>query len=346
MAVKADQLPAHLARSLDPVYLIAGSEPLLVQECRDQVIQAAQQQGFVERTVHEVTPKFDWGLLSEDAASLSLFSSKKILDIRLPTGRPGREGSKALVEMAESPDPDILLLVSAGKWDTSLRKSKWASELARAGVLVEIWPVKPHELPRWIKGRMVSAGLSPDPDAVAMLADLVEGNLLAAQQEIDKLVLLERGAGVTVDDVTRAVANSARFDSFRLVECVLRGQLRECLRVASGLQRTHVAIQAVSGALHRELMLANTVRSAIRSGQNESAVFRTLRVWQTRQDPIRKAVSRLSERDFGESFRALALIDRQSKGRAPGDPWQTLDRLLWHLCDPGAATGLAGAGAG
>jgi DNA polymerase-3 subunit delta len=336
MAVNADQLPAFLSKSLAPVYMVAGAEPLLVQESRDRIIQTAQQQGFAERTVFDVTKNFDWGLLNENAAELSLFSSRKIIDVRLPTGRPGRDGSRTLVEMVQAGDPDILLLVSCGKWDTSLRKSKWATQLARAGVLVEIWPVKPHQLPQWIRGRMVTAGLDPEPDAVAILADLVEGNLLAAQQEIDKLVLLEQGARVSADDVTRAVANSARFDAFRLVECVLQGQLGECLRVASGLQRTGVAIQAVSGALYRELTITETVRAAIQSGQNESSVFGKLRIWPARQGPVRQALQRLSEFDFGESFRALALIDRQSKGRAPGDPWQTLDRLLWFLCDPGA----------
>ena len=334
MAVNADQLPALLAKSLAPVYLVAGAEPLLVQECRDRIIQAAQQQGFAERAVFDVTAKFDWRLLNEDAAELSLFFNRKIMDVRLPTGRPGRDGSQALVEMVEAADPDILLLLSCCKWETSLRKSKWATVLARAGVLVEIWPVKPQQLPQWIRGRMVAAGLDPEPDAVAMLADLVEGNLLAAQQEIDKLVLLDQGARVSADDVTRAVANSARFDAFRLVECVLQGQLGECLRVASGLQRTGVAIQAVSGALYRELTLTETVRLAIQSGENESSVFNKLRIWPARQGPVRQAVRRLSDFDFGESFRALALIDRQSKGRARGDPWQTLDRLLWLLCDP------------
>jgi DNA polymerase-3 subunit delta len=336
MVVKADQLPVLLAKSLAPVYLVSGAEPLLVQECRDRIIETAQQQGFAERIVFDVTKNFDWGLLSEDAAALSLFSSRKIMDIRLPTGRPGRDGSKALLEMVRAEDPDILLLVSCGKWDSSLRKLKWATELARAGVLVEIWPVKAHQLPHWIKTRMVAAGLDPEPDAIAMLADLVEGNLLAAQQEIDKLVMLEPGARVSSDDVTRAVANSSQFDAFRLVECVLQGQLGESLRVASGLRRTEVAIQAVCGALYRELSATDTVRSAIQSGENESSVFGKLHIWPARQAPIRQALRRLSEFDFGDSFRALALIDRQSKGRAPGDPWQTLDRLLWFLCDPGA----------
>ena len=159
MRAKPDQVPAQLARSLQTVYLVAGAEPLLVQECRDQIIKAAQQQGFVERDLFQVDAKFDWGRIHERTASLSLFSSRKIVDIRIPSGKPGREGARVLGEMAESPDPDILLLVSCDTWDASSRKSKWAGILEKAGVLVEIWPIKPHELPGWIRIRMRKAGL-------------------------------------------------------------------------------------------------------------------------------------------------------------------------------------------
>jgi DNA polymerase-3 subunit delta len=336
MKAKADQLPALLARSLQSVYLVAGAEPLLVQECRDQVIKAAQQQGFVERDLFQADASFDWGRINEQAATLSLFSSRKIVDIRLPGGKPGREGAKVLSDMAKSSDPDTLLLLSCDTWDASSRKSKWAGVLEKAGVLVEIWPVKPHELPGWIKNRMRAAGLQPESGAVELLAELVEGNLLAAQQEINKLLLLDQGSRVSSDMISRAVANSARFDSFRLVECTLQGRLADCLRVASGLHRTNIPIQLVTGSLYRELMLTDTARSALRSGENESAVFRKLRVWPARQGPMKQAMRRLSDEDLGESFRALSLIDRQSKGRAAGDPWQTLDRLLWSLCEPGA----------
>ena len=335
--VRADQFPALLSRALEPVYLLAGAEPLLIQECRDQVIRTAQQQGFVERDLFQVDARFDWGRISESSATLSLFSSKKIVDIRLPTGKPGRDGASVLVEMAQESDPDHILLVSCDQWDASSRKSKWAGVLTKAGVLVEIWPVKPHELPGWIRTRMRVAGLEPDADAVDLLAELVEGNLLAAQQEIDKLLLLDHGSRVSADTISRAVANSSRFDSFRLVECTLLGQLAECLRVASGLQRTNIPIQLVTGSLYRELMVTETVRSAIHAGENESSIFRKLHIWPARQGPLKQAIRRLSEQDLGRSFRGLSLIDRQSKGRAPGDPWQTLDRLLWSLCEPGSA---------
>jgi len=336
LKAKAEQLPALLTRSLKSVYLVAGAEPLLVQECRDQIIKAAQQQGFTERDLFQVDASFDWGRVNEQAATLSLFSSKKIVDIRLPGGKPGRDGAKVLGSMAESSDADILLLLSCDTWDASSRKSKWAGVLEKAGVLVEIWPVKPHELPGWIRNRMRVAGLQPETGAVELLAELVEGNLLAAQQEIDKLLLLEQGSRVSSDMISRAVANSARFDSFRLVECTLQGRLADCLRVASGLHRTNIPIQLVTGSLYRELMLTDTARSALRSGENESVVFRKLQIWPARQGPMKQAMRRLSDEDMGESFRTLSLIDRQSKGRAAGDPWQTLDRLLWSLCEPGA----------
>jgi DNA polymerase-3 subunit delta len=334
-AVKPDQLPSLLEQSLAPVYLLAGAEPLLLQECRDQVIQAAQARGFAERTVHEVSRGFAWESLADDSAAPSLFSSRKILDVRLPTGKPGTEGGKALTALAQADDPDVLLLVSSGEWSGAMRKLKWTSTMAKAGLLVEIWPVKPQALPGWIKGRMLRAGLQPEPEAVSLLAELVEGNLLAAQQEIDKLLLLDGGDRVTAEDVTRAVANSSRFDAFRLVECMLLGQLGECLRVASGLQRTGIAIQAVSGALYREMTIVETILTAIRAGESESAVFSRLRIWPARQGPMRQALQRLSEKELGESFRVLSLIDRQSKGRAAGDAWQTLDRLLWFMCNPG-----------
>jgi DNA polymerase-3 subunit delta len=331
---RPEQLPALLERGLAPVYLLAGAEPLLLQECRDQVIHAAQAEGFTERSVHEAGARFDWSRLAEESAAPSLFASRKILDIRLPNGKPGQEGAAALTEMAQNPDPDVLLLVSSGDWSKAMGRLKWTGALAAAGVLVEIWPVRPGDLPAWIRKRMQAAGLRPEPEAVNLLAELVEGNLLAAQQEIQKLLLVDDDPQVTVDRITEAVANSARFDAFRLVDCALAGRLDESLRVAAGLQRTGVAIQPVYAALYRELMVTETVRAATAAGEDPAAAFRRLRVWPARQAAVRQALQRLSAGDLGEAIRGLSLIDRQSKGRAGGDAWQTLDRLLWFICDP------------
>jgi DNA polymerase-3 subunit delta len=174
--------------------------------------------------------------------------------------------------------------------------------------------------------------LIPEAGVVEMLVERVEGNLLAATQEIEKLLLLYGPGVVSVERLAESVADSARFDSFRLVECALAGRLDECLRVASGLQRTGVAIQLVYAALYREFTIADTVRAAVASGQQEAAAFRQLGVWQQRQGPMRQALRRLSAERLGDVFRTLSLIDRQSKGRAPGDAWQTLDHLLRYLC--------------
>jgi DNA polymerase-3 subunit delta len=336
-SLRPDSLPAALERSLAPVYLLGGAEPLLIQECRDAIIRAAQAQGFTERNVIETGPRFDWAELGSAPVAPSLFATRQILDLRIPTGKPGADGSRAIKELLAAPDPDVLLLVSTGDWSGAIRNSAWVKALSAAGTLVEIWPVKAGELPDWIRGRLRQAGLDADRDAVALLAELVEGNLLAAQQEIDKLLLTGAGPHLSVDDVRAAVADSARSDAFRLAECMLGGQGADGLRAVAVLQRTGVAIQWVVGALNRELSIADGVRAAVAAGKPEAAAFRSVGVWPARQDAMRRALRRLDASQFGDVFRALSLIDRQSKGRAAGDPWQTLDRLVWFMCQPSAA---------
>jgi DNA polymerase-3 subunit delta len=191
VALRPDQLPAQLERGLAPVYLLGGPELLLLQECRDQICAVARAQGYTERELLQVGRGFDWQDLAAAGSAPSLFATRKIIDVRLPTGKPGRDGAKALSDWVAEPDPDLLLLVSCDQWDQSSRKSKWASVLENAGVRIDIWPVKPGEMPGWISGRMRQAGLQPDRDAVMLLAERLQGNLLAARQEIEKLLLLK-----------------------------------------------------------------------------------------------------------------------------------------------------------
>jgi DNA polymerase-3 subunit delta len=330
MQVRADQLDGSLQRGLAPVYLVAGEEPLLLQECCDAIREAAKAQGFVEREVLHVERGFDWSSLQQ-AAAPSLFATQKIIDLRVRTGKPGREGGKVLTEWAESPDPDIILLVSCEKWDASSRKAKWAGALERAGQRVDIWPIKAAELPRWLAQRMQQHGMQPESDVLDLLADRLEGNLLAAGQEIDRLALLKGSGTITVDDVMRAVADSSRFDAFALAEHMLSGNLRDGLRVAAGLHRMDTPLPLVVGALIRELRTAEAFRLAMRGGEHETAVFRRLNVWRNRQNLIRSAARRLNTRRLFAAFKLLSLIDRQSKGRAAGDPWQSLDSLLLQL---------------
>jgi DNA polymerase-3 subunit delta len=339
VSIKPESLSRALQSRLEPLYLVAGAEYLLVQESRDLIIQAAQQHGFLERQVYQVDKTFDWGELELASQEQSLFASRKIIDLRLPTGKPGREGGKFFVDYASNPDPDILLIISCGAWDGVSRKSKWASELAKAGELVEIWPVKPNELPAWIARRMQAAGLKTDQEAVRLLAEFVEGNLLAAQQEIDKIKLLDSGSRVTVETIRSAVSSSARFDSFRLGECILNGQAADGLRVTAGLQRTGVAIQAVTGALYYTLSQWEGVRSAMASGEPESRAFSRFRVFGMHQAGVRQVVRRIPASKLSAAFTSMSLIDRQSKGQEPGDPWQTLDKLVLDLATAGNARG-------
>lgn len=330
MQLKADQLAGSLQRGLAPIYLVGGEEPLLLLECCDQIRAAAKVRGFIERELLQVERDFDWSELRQ-AATPSLFASQKIIDLRLRTGKPGLEGAKALTEWAEAPDPNILLLVSCEQWDANSRKSKWAASLEKAGQRIDIWPVSAQELPRWLEQRMRQHGMQPEPDALRILADRLEGNLLAARQEIDRLVLI-RGAGiVTVDDVMKVVADSSRFDSFALAEHMLTGNLRDGLRVAAGLRRMDTPLPMLMGALLKEFKVLETYRLAMRGGENESMVFRRLNIWPNRQNTVRTAARRLDTLRLFNAFKLLSLIDRQSKGQAAGDPWRSIDTLLLQL---------------
>lgn len=334
MPIKLPQLGQHLAQNIAPVYLVAGAEPLLVQEARESIIEAAREKGFLERELIVAESRFDWDSELRASGAPSLFATQKVIDLRLASGKPGRSGAQALSEWAENPDPDTLLVLSFGNWDAASRKAKWAQTLDKVGVVVEIWPLKPNELPGWIAQRMRAVGLDADRDAVAMLAELVEGNLLAAQQEIDKLAMLRGGEPISAADIEKAVVNSSRFDGFRLAECALRGETAECLRVSAGLQRNDIAIQPVMAALYNELSLTGGLLEIQQQGGDERTYFSRARVWPMRQGPMKMAAQRLSADHLGKIFSCLATIDLQGKGQAPGDPWRTLDSLLLFLCRP------------
>lgn len=330
MQLKAEQLPASLQNGLAPVYLVGGEEPLLLLECCDQIREAARAQGFLERELLHAGQDFDWSELQQVAAP-SLFGSRKIIDLRLRTGKPGREGGMILTKWAEDPDPDILLLVSCEKWDAGSRKSKWAAALSRAGVQVDIWPVAAPQLPGWLQQRMQQRGMQPEAEALRILAERLEGNLLAANQEIDRLALLKGPGAVTADDVLKAVADSSRFDAFVLAEHMLTGNLKEGLRVAAGLKRMGTPIPPLLGALLKDLKTTEAFRLAMRAGEPETTAFRRLNIWYKKQGIVRSAARRLDTRKLYEAFKLLSLVDRQSKGRAAGDPWRSIDALLLQL---------------
>lgn len=346
MELSGDRLAAQLrGEPLRPVYLIAGSETLLVLEAADAVRAAARAQGIAEREVHDMEGRdADWGSLQASLHAPSLFASQRMVEIRLPTGKPGTEGAKLISGFCAQPAADVTLLVVAGEWSKA-HAGKWSEAVAKAGHLVTFWPVKPHEMGSWLGQRLRSRGLKATPDAIARLAQRVEGNLLAAAQEVDKLALLLQQGQDDVLDVARMdalVADSARFDVFRLMDAALNGQPAQVSRIVAGLQAEGEAIPALMGMVVKEL---HTV-AALARARDFAAECKAQRIWESKQATYKRALSRHSPERWQRMLVEAGGVDRVAKGRArPGresfDPWLQLERLLLAVADPGALRLLA-----
>jgi DNA polymerase-3 subunit delta len=327
MQLKPAQLDTHLAQNLAPCYLISGDEPLLVQECADAIRRAARAGGCTERQRLHISSKDDWLELGHAAGSLSLFAERKLIEVQLPSGKPGTEGSKAIQEyLASSPD-DVLLIVS-GRIDKQSHKSKWYLALDQAGVVMPIWPVAPAELPRWISDRMNSLGLTAEPDAITLLAERLEGNLLAAAQEIEKLKLLHGDHTITATMVADTVSDNARYDAFRLVDVALSGDARGAVRTLRGLKGEAVQPPVLLWAVAREVRLLADLKRDVAAGTSIDRAMQQKGVWRNRQGLVRTALNRLSGRDLAEMQTLSFQVDGSSKGFLLGEPWSLLERLL------------------
>lgn len=328
MRLKPESLEAHLAGELAPVYLIGGDEPLLVQETADAVRARARSFGYLDREVLSVEAGFDWGVLREAADALSLFAQRRILEVRLPAGKPGQEGEKTLVSYAGNPAPDTLLLLITGKLDAAARASAWFRALDRAGVVILARPLEDRALPAWIERRMRARGLLPTRAAVALLAERVEGNLLAAAQEIDKLVLLQGGQGeLDADAVAAAVADSARFDVYGLTDSALAGDAARSVRMLERLRAEGVEPVLVVWALAREVRALAAMAQAVSRGASVDQALAQQRVWDSRKAVVRRALQRHGADAWRGLLRRCAHVDRIVKGIAPGGVWDELLQL-------------------
>ena len=330
MQLKPEQLERHLQQQLAPVYFISGDDPLRVMEAADAVRAAARTRGYTERDVLTVQPGFDWYSLQAEAGNLSLFSAQRIIDLRLPTGKPGKEGAQALRDFAEALPDDTLLLITAGKLEPAARKSKWVQALDAAGVVVFVWPLDAQAFLTWLEARMRRRGLCPTREAVAMLADRVEGNLLAAVQEIDKLYLLQGEGEVDAQAITRLVADNARFDVFALVDAALAGKVARSVRILRGLEAEGMAPQIVLWALAREIRQLAAMSTQLAGGESLAGLLTRHRVWANRKALVGQALKRLSSRQCSAMLRRCAGVDRISKGRGTGNAW---DELLQLTCE-------------
>lgn len=328
MILAADKLEAELARGLRPVYLISGDDPLLTTEAADMVRTIARAAGYQDRTLFHVDPRFNWQELTAAGASLSLFADRRMLELRMPTGKPGAAGARALAEYAAAPAQDTILIVLTGRLDKTAQRTAWVKALEAAGVVVQVWPVERRNLPGWIGRRMRKLGLQPGAGAAELIAERVEGNLLAADQEIRKLALLLPAGKVTADDVMRAVADSARFDVFGLTDAINAGDLGRSQRILAGLKAEGVAPTLVLWAIVREVRALASVAWKTERGTGEADAMRSAGIWPRRQPLARQALQRHGIGGLHALVRQAARADRVLKGLLPGRPWLALTDLV------------------
>ncbi|MGH8289654.1 MAG: DNA polymerase III subunit delta [Steroidobacteraceae bacterium] len=322
MKLTPDSLVTHLEQHLLPAYLISGDEPLLTGEAADAVRARARTAGFTEREVHFLERGSDWDDVRAAAGNLSLFGSRRLLEVRLPSGRPGVAGNNALLSLLERADPDVLLLVLTPRLDRDAQAAQWLRVLESRGGWVQVWPVEAEKLVGWLRRRCRRLELDIDEEALALIAERTEGNLLAAHQELEKLRLLAPTGTVTPDTVLSAVADSARFDVFRLSEAVLEGEAARALRVLAGLRSEGTEPTLVLWALTK----------ALRDLWGEVSSPGGSRGWQRQAAALQKAVRRAPRLTFRTLTLRAARADRMIKGRLQGDPWDEMALLASEIC--------------
>ncbi len=331
MRLQASKLESHLAGSLAPVYLVYGDEPFGLEQVCHSVREAAKGQGHDSRDVMHVEPKFDWSRLMEAANALSLFAEKRLIELRMPTGKPGTEGGKALQAYCANPPMDTILLVIAGKLEKAQQSSKWFKALDKSGAVIPVWPVKPEQLPAWIRERMALRDMQPSDEALALLVDKVEGNLLAADQELEKLRLLTGGGRVEVEQVAAAVSDSARFDIFGLVDVALKGDAGRTARMLSGLRSEGVEPILILWALSREIRSLCGMSQLMQQGQSAGQAMGQFRVWQARQAPVQAALRRYNLKRWQGLLWQAGELEKVLKGQAAGKVWDDLLKLTMKL---------------
>ncbi len=331
MRIRLSDLEQHLGRGLAAVYLLSGDEPLQLREAADAVRVAARRGGYSHRELLEVGTGFDWNRLLAEANNLSLFAEKKLIELRLPGGKPGQDGGAALAAYCAAPPPDTLLLLTLPKLDRTQLASKWLKAVEAVGVLVQIWPVEGRQLVPWIEQRLRRAGLQPGPQVAALLADRIEGNLLAASQEIEKLLLLHGPGAIDAATLTAAVADSARFDVFELLDSALRGEAARCIRILAGLHAEGVAAAVVLWALSRELRALLPLAQAVASGASAEQAMSRARVWDKRKPVLGTALGRLRPPALLGLLAQCQQIDGVIKGARRDDPWRWLEQATLAL---------------
>ena len=320
----SDSLGPHLEQTLASAYLISGDEPLLTGEAADAVRARARSQGFTEREVHFMERGSDWNDVRAAAGNLSLFGSRRVVEIRLPTGKAGTAGNSTLAELLERRDRDTLFLILTPRLDRDAQGTDWVRAVETHGAWVQVWPVEPGRLVGWLKARCRKIKLEATDEALELLAERTEGNLLAAHQELEKLRLIAKDGRANADTVLESVADSARFDVFQLGEAVLGGDASRALRILAGLRAEGVEPTLVLWSLTKAVRdLWGTVASA---GAPKA------RAWQRQAAALEKGARRAPRLPFASLVTRAGRADRMAKGRMTGDAWDEMALLAADIC--------------
>ncbi len=334
MKLTVAQLHKNLQQSsLPPIIWLSGDEPLLVLETCDAIRGAARSQGITERTVIDVDAKFDGSDLIAANQSMSLFGERECIELRMQA-KFNDKGRKALLEYVATANPDNLLLIVSERIEGAQSKAKWFAQVVDAGWWLPIWPIEHNQLPGWITQRIAQIGLSADPEAIALLAERVDGNLLAAKQEIDKLTLLVEGDRITTELIIASVSDSSRYTVFDLSAAFLSGDLARSLKIMHGLESEGIEPPIVLWLITRELRLVLELAEGQSQGQPIGAIFKKLRIFDKRQQDYQRALQRASRSHYQQCLVSCSRIDEMIKGQIKGNPWTLISEMLVAISAP------------
>ncbi len=344
MRLKPEQLRRQLQQATLPLYWLSGDEPLLMQESADMIRGHLRDQGFMEREVFSVDRGFNWEHVSAAFNNLSLFAERKIVDIRLSSSKLDESGKNTLQTAIAESSSDVVILISSPRLESGTLNTKWFKAIEAGGAFVQIWPVNRDGLPAWLEQRLLGAGIQADPDALQLLLDKIEGNLLAAMQEIEKLKLLANSDGsgpVRLDSKTvmQTVADSSRYNAFQLVDAALLGDVAHTQKILAGLKAEDTFPLVILGSITRELRSLLLMIEKRQSGQGVNAILQSSRVWFNRKQAVGSALNRLTITDIWNLLDQAKQIDHAIKGMSLANPWDELGILLARIA--GKAPALA-----
>jgi len=331
MKIYANQLIGQLKKKLAPIYLISGDEPLLIEEACDQIRNAGIQNQFTERESWQADTNFNWAQLSDALKNLSLFSEKTLLEVRCNLNKLPTLAKQILTEYAENTAPDKILLLISEKLTPGTQNTKWFKSIEKHTLFIQVWPIKPQQLPTWIQGRLRQKKLTAEPNAINFIAEQVEGNLLAANQEIEKLQLLYGSKHLSLDDVMATIGDHARYDIYTLVDSALSGNGKQVLRILEELQGSGTEPTLILWALTREIRTLIDLAQKVAIEKNIEKVLQNQKVWETRKPLVRTALRQHKTASLSKLLQQASQIDQTIKGVRTGNVWNDFTDLCLQL---------------